>query len=176
MKRLIFYLLLIFSYPVYSQSPAQVDKLIPSLQYDKDMMDFAELSLLDGFNHKIKQIRGLMKFYNDKKIYAIEKNYYNAGKISRKITYFFVDKEPMAISVESGGQVIVYYLKDNQVVATKTFLQKYFKPFGGRKPLNISLLPQDQQPKTIGEDLLKQAANILTNFKSATKNLLNYNF
>lgn len=176
MKRLVLALLLIPGFLAFSQGPAMVDKLIPSLQYDQDMMDFAELSLLDGFNHKIKQIRGLMKFYNNKKVYAIEKNFYNSGKITRKITYFFAGNEPIAISIESGGQTTVYYLKDNQVVATKTFSQKYFKPYGGRKPLNISLLPQDQQPKTIGEDLLKQAANILTNFKSATKNLLNYNF
>ncbi len=176
MKRIVVYFLLLLCYTAYSQSIGMVDKLIPSLQYDQDMMDFAEFSLLDGFNHKIKQIRGLMKFYNDKKIYAIEKNFYNSGKIIRKITYFYVADKPIAISQEANGQTTVYYLKDNQVIATKTFLQKYYKPYGGRKNLDISLLPVDARKKKIDSTMLFDQTNILTNFKSASKNLLNYSF
>ncbi len=175
MKKLVFVLFIFLSFVLKSQNVNKVDNLIPSLQYDDDMMVYVDFSVLDGFN-VVKQIKGLMKFVKGQKVYALEKDIFNGKKITKKITFFYLGQTPIAISVEKGGQTTLFYIDNGQVYASKTFKQALYKPYGGKKPLDIRELATTKSPKTLSAKYLKQAGSLLNDVRSAARGILNYGF
>ena len=175
MKKAVFGLFLVLSFALKAQDVSKVDNLIPALQYDDDMMVYVDFSVLDGFN-VIKQIKGLMKFVRGQKVYALEKDIFNGKKIEKKITFFYLKQTPIAISIEKNGQTTVFYINNGQVYASKTFKQAGYKPYGGKKPLDLRQLSQTKKPKSINSKYLKQAPVLLNDVRSAARGILNYGF
>ncbi len=157
-------------------SIAGIEKLIPNLQYDNDFMTYLEVNMKDGFN-TVKKAVGMMKFVHGQKVYAIEKIRYTPKKqIAEKITFFYHEDTPIAISIEKNGEVSVYYLDNGKVVASKKFEASKYKPFGGTDDLILSTIPADQRTRTPKKKYLEEAVALLSNLKEASQSILNYKF
>ncbi len=178
MKKLVIFLVISFL-PMLVTAQATVksaEKYIPGLQYDNDFMTYIDIAMKDGFS-TIKEIVAKMKFVEGDKVYAIEKMRFNPKKqIIEKVTFFYHKTTPIAISIEKGGTVNIYYLDSGNVIASKTFTATDYRPFGGKKTLRLSTIPADEKTHSPKKKYLDQANSLLNVLKNASKSMFNYNF
>ena len=174
-KNWLFILALCLSSIINAQTQL-ADHLIPSLQYDNDFMTYLEFTMKDGFS-PVKQAVGKMKFFEGRKIYAIEIIKLNTQKHpSNKITYFYLDTIPFAISIQKNGLLNLYYIKNGKISASKSLKTSNYNPFGGKKTLNIASIPPDKKIKKLKRKYLQKSTSLLSEMKKASKNTLGYRF
>ncbi len=164
---------------IASLSYAQINKtesLIPQLQYDQDFMTYVQINMMDGFT-TVKQVVGKMKFVAGQKVYAIEKKRFADEKtLIDKITFFYLQDTPIAISIEKAGKVKIFYLSQGKVIAYKELSAKLYKPWGGKKTLNLKNIPAVKEIPILDEKLLSQSQNTLKLIKQSSKDIFNYSF
>lgn len=125
------------------------------------------MSMKDGFT-TVKKVVGKMKFVRGEKIYAIEGiTYSSAKKVKERVTYFYLSNQPIAISDERNGKVLVYFLCSGKVIASKTLKAIDYKPFGGKKILRLRAIAQDAKTQSLQKEHLELSASLLKNLKQA---------
>ncbi len=177
LRRMVFSaVLVLFAFSFYAQNSVEkIDQLIPALQYDDDFMTYSRLEMLDGFN-VLKRVSVLKKYSKNDKIYAVEKVKLSGNKVKEKVTYFYLNDTPVAISVENDGQTIVYYLNNGGVFAMKQFANTLYKPYGGQKTLNLADVKVSDKVKKPSKKIMDQAGYILDQLKQVNQKILNYRF
>ena len=174
-KVILFFFVYLISFSLIAQV-STTDKLIPSLQYDNDFMEYIEFTMKDGMI-PIKQVKGKMKFVQGQKVYSIEINKFKSNKkLVSKLTYFYHENTPIAISEEKKEIVKVYYLKEGQIIASKKFKANIYIPYGGKEKLDLSTISLDKNPRNIKKKYLEQSTILLKRLKEASKNILEYRF